>query len=142
MTINSATPAEILALPIHPKHVKAETIGDYLIALLAKLWEDPWGFTGKYAGGDDDWNWELYEPLIQAGLVEPSRDEAGPKDLPAADKLIADAIQHLRTAFTPATSGHRPRLGESRWRSVDRYILELESEVKQLKADREGSSRA
>jgi hypothetical protein len=98
------TPAEILALPMQqPNDADAATIRDYLIKLLAGVWREGEGFSGKRPFGNSSWETDLYLPLIKAGHVEAEFDEDGYLDEISdaaehkANKLIAQAIQSLGT---------------------------------------------
>lgn len=97
-------PAEILALPMpQPNDAIAATIGDYLVNLLALLWAEGECFSGKRPFGNSGWDWDLYPPLIAAGLVSGELDEDGyidTVDEPGADALIVAAIEHMRTLIT------------------------------------------
>ncbi len=53
------------------------TIRDYLRELLIKLWEDGEGFSGKRPFGNSGWEYDLYVPLIKAGVVPGEIDEWG-----------------------------------------------------------------
>ena len=93
------TPQQVLALPMPDDNdAGATTIGDYLIKLLATLWEEKEGFDGKRPFGNSDWDGELVVALIQAGAIEGELDEDGyieSCDDDAAEELIAGAIQAL-----------------------------------------------
>jgi hypothetical protein len=76
----------------------AETIRDYLKALLTELWREKEGFGGKRPFGNSGWEADVYIALIVGGFVEGSVDEDGYYDgcdEYAADSLIADAIRAL-----------------------------------------------
>lgn len=96
-----STPAAVLALPMRPNDADAATVRDYLVALLAALWEESDNFSGKRPFGNSSWPYDLYETLGKAGLVEVIWDEDGyirmfgPGQQQFADRLIADAIKHL-----------------------------------------------
>lgn len=91
----------ILDLPMEENDADASTIRDYLIALVSTLWEEKEGFSGKRPFGNSDWEYDLYKPLIAAGIVSGALDEWGyieRVDEKAADKLIFEAIQELTKA--------------------------------------------
>ncbi len=46
------------------------TVGGYLGTLLTKLWREGEGFNGKRPFGNSGWEYDVYEPLVVAGLVE------------------------------------------------------------------------
>lgn len=77
------------------------TIRDYLTELLAQLWQQGSGFSGKRPLGNSGWQYDFYEALAAAGHITATFDEDGfIEDLPdaqrdKADKLISDAILHL-----------------------------------------------
>lgn len=93
------TPQQVLTLPMPDDNgADAATVGDYLIKLLATLWDEKEGFDGKRPFGDSDWDGELVVALIQAGAIEGELDEDGyinSCDDDAAEELIAGAIQAL-----------------------------------------------
>lgn len=95
---DAPTPQQVLALPMQENDADAATIRDYLIALLATLWEEKDGFTGKRPFGNSGWDGDLVIALIRAGLIEGALDEDGyleSCDDDAAEELIAAAIQAL-----------------------------------------------
>lgn len=55
----------------------AKTIRDYLRLLLLELWEEQEAFSAKRPFGNSGWDYELYIPLIEAGVVEGELDEYG-----------------------------------------------------------------
>lgn len=91
---------EVLQLPLDPSRseTEGETVRDYLVALLARLWRQGEGFSGKRPFGESNWKHDIYITLVRAGLVGGSFDEHGRiehLDRPAADKLVSDAIEQL-----------------------------------------------
>ena len=93
------TGSEILSLPMDENDGGAATIRDYLKGLLSKLWLEGEGFSGKRPFGNSGWDFELYKPLIKAGLVMGKLDGDGyieDLDNKAADKLIFEAIDALQ----------------------------------------------
>lgn len=97
--MTDATPQQVLALPMPADNdAGAATIGEYLVKLLAALWDEKDGFDGKRPFGNSDWDGELIVALIQAGAIEGELDEDGyinSCDDDAAEELIAAAIQAL-----------------------------------------------
>lgn len=97
-------PAEILALPMQANDAGATTVRGYLIRLLAELWNEGEGFSGKRPFGNSGWEYDLYLPLIKAGVVDGSLDDNGyvddipPTAVRKADHLIAVAIASLARA--------------------------------------------
>lgn len=101
--MTDVTPQQVLDLEIGPNDANAATVRDYLIKLLKLVWEDGECFNAKRPFGNSSWAYELYQPLVKAGMVPGSLDEDGyldEFDQPAADALIADAIRAL--GQTPA----------------------------------------
>lgn len=93
------TPEETLNLKmIQPNDAGAETIRDYLKALLTDLWRETEGFSGKRPFGNSGWEYEVYNSLVEAGAV-PARytidGDLWSFDEAAADKLIFKAIEAL-----------------------------------------------
>lgn len=94
----TADPAQVLACPMQDNDADAETIREYLIALLSELWILKEAFGGKRPFGNSGWDGELAVALVRAGLVTGVVDEDG--DLDSADwdsveSSIAHAINHL-----------------------------------------------
>jgi len=92
----------ILSIPMEKNDAKAKTIGDYLITLLATVWEEEEGFSGKRPFGNSGWKFEVYVALIKAKVVEGVLDEDGCVDSmdkanqKKADSLIEDAIWNMQ----------------------------------------------
>lgn len=89
---------QILDLPMEDNDAKASTVKDYLIALLIRLIEENEGFDGKRPFGNSGWDWDLYAPLLTAGLVDGKFDTDGfieDIDEKAAKKLILRAIGEM-----------------------------------------------
>jgi hypothetical protein len=87
-----------LTLPMSENDAGAATIQDYLIALLARVWDQQEGFSGKRPFGNSGWDWDTYPPLIKAGLIDGKLSEDGyveEADDNAGQRLIAEAIQAL-----------------------------------------------
>lgn len=93
------TARRVLALTLDEGNgADATDVRGYLVALLQELWKDPGYFRGDQAFGNSDWEYDLYKPLIRAGLVAGSFDSGGyveKIDTEAADRLIAAAIAEL-----------------------------------------------
>ncbi len=95
------TPQEILALPMQENDVRAKTIKEYLKRLLAQLWIEQEGFSGKRPFGNSGWEFDLYKALIRAGAATGKLDGDGCVDeMPQesqqqADEIILKAIQNL-----------------------------------------------
>ncbi len=71
------TDDEILRLPVVGSDVGDTTIAGYLKELLLALWADGEGFSGKRPFGNSGWEYDLYVPLIEAGVVDGSLDSDG-----------------------------------------------------------------
>ena len=93
------TGEEILNLPMEENDTGAETIRDYLKALLFKLWEKGESFGGKRPFGNSGWEYELYHALISGGAsFAGAIDEYGDVEVDNSDELdmlIFDAIEAL-----------------------------------------------
>lgn len=92
------SPREVLALSMQDNDSGADTIGGYLTALLAALWEEGEGFGGKRPFGNSGWQFDLYKPLVKAGYIAGTFDEDGyldDCDDEAGDVVIAAAIAAL-----------------------------------------------
>lgn len=76
----------ILDCPLEENDAYADTVKDYLKALLRALWDEGEGFSGKRPFGNSGWEGDLLDPLINQGLA---------KSYPEANKLIFKAIQSL-----------------------------------------------
>lgn len=98
---DSAVARRVLDLPMDANDSGAATVRGYLTALLAELWREGEGFSGKRPFGNSDWEYDLYLPLVKAGLVPGRLDEDDCieyVDSRAADQLIAAAIKVLGAA--------------------------------------------
>jgi hypothetical protein len=97
----STSPQDVLALPLEqPNDARAATVRDYLVALLREVWEGAEGFSGKRPFGNSGWQYDLYRPLVKAGIVTGTLDDHGyldDCDDRAADRLITSAIDALGT---------------------------------------------
>lgn len=95
----------VLALSMPENEVNADTIRDYLVALLAALWDEGEGFSGKRPLGESGWKSRLLAPLVAAGMIDGALDDEGYLEYddhyrPVVDRLngwrlIAAAIQRL-----------------------------------------------
>lgn len=92
------TGKDILELKMDVNDAHAGTIRGYLVALLTALWMKQEGFSGKRPFGNSGWFYDLYIPLIKAGVCTGSLDDAGyiyEVNDKQADELIALAIEAL-----------------------------------------------
>jgi hypothetical protein len=97
----SAMPQQVLDLPLPENDSGASTVRGYLGALLAGLWREEAGFSGKRPFGNSSWQYDIYVPMIHAGMVAGQLDEDGyveRVDVPAADNLILAAIALMAEA--------------------------------------------
>lgn len=94
----TATPQEILDVPMRENDANASTIRAYLVALVREVWKEVDGFSGKRPFGNSGWQYEVYDALVTAGHVQGRTDEDGyleECDTDAADALILTAIDAL-----------------------------------------------
>jgi hypothetical protein len=92
------TPRQILDTPMRENDAGADTIRDYLVKLLAALWDSGEGFSGKRPFGNSGWEYELYDSLGRAGHIRYVEDDRGyceDADTRAGNRLIAAAIRAL-----------------------------------------------
>jgi hypothetical protein len=77
----------------------AATIRDYLHELLLGVLVEREGFSGKRPFGNSGWEYDLYQPLIKAGLIDGELDEEygyiNSVDRKAGDEMILDAVDAL-----------------------------------------------
>lgn len=98
---------QVLALPMDPDHndsPRATTIREYLVDLLAELWQEQDEFSGKRPFGNSDWPNNLIYPLVTAQVIEGGPDEWGELSadtLRHGRRVIALAIDALRNVYTP-----------------------------------------
>ena len=74
------------------------SIGHYLQNLLLELLKDPEAFSGKRPFGNSSWEYDLYVPLIKAGLIAGVLDEDDcieEVDTLAGDKLLQELIKEI-----------------------------------------------
>lgn len=95
----SATgPQDLLDLALPENDAGAATVRDYLIELVRVLWREEAGFDSKRPFGNSGWQYDLYGPMVKAGMVSGEFDGDGDVvgcDIEAADKLIDTAILAL-----------------------------------------------
>jgi hypothetical protein len=107
--LDGPTPAQVLACPMRDNDADASTIREYLIALLAVVWDEGEGFSGKRPFGNSSWEYDLYAALVKAGWISIVYDESGyyvrefeDAERRKANRLIAEAIQSLATTEVAA----------------------------------------
>lgn len=92
------TPQQILSCPmIADNDSGASTVRGYLVELLATVWREEEGFSGKRPFGNSDWQWEVYASLVKAGLLDGSVKDGYLDDVDesAGAELILAAIRAL-----------------------------------------------
>jgi hypothetical protein len=88
----------ILDIKMRENDAAAETVRDYLKALLRGVWEDLECFSGKRPFGNSSWEYELYYALADAEVITAELNEEGEFidfDEDGARKLIFEAIESL-----------------------------------------------
>jgi hypothetical protein len=88
----------VLDLRMEANDAGAGTVRAYLTVLLSAVWRERDEFDGKRPFGNSSWEYELYQPLAEAGLIAAERDEDGilvPLDRDAGDRLVEAAIRRL-----------------------------------------------
>ena len=91
---------------MEPNDSGAGTIGGYLVALLRTLWDEDEGFSGKRPFGNSGWTWDLYVPLVKAGVISGRLDSDGyieDCDDEAGHEVIARAIESIAPWLTVST---------------------------------------
>lgn len=104
---DTETIQRVLGLELGENDSGEPTVRAYLAHLLADVWRDGEGFNGKRPFGNSSWEYDLYLPLIKAGLIRGKLDEDGyidDVDANAANKLIHDAILAMCGVTTLAPS--------------------------------------
>ena len=98
MSTTEPTPQQVLDLALPENDSGASTVRGYLVALLAELWREEEGFSGKRPFGNSSWQYDIYVPMVTAGMISGQLDEHGyaeELDDRAADALILAAIKAL-----------------------------------------------
>ncbi len=93
-----ATVQRLLDLPLGENDSGEPTVHGYLVQLLLKLWSETGNFTGSAPFGNSDWQYEVYKPMVEHGIITGSFDEFGyviTCDTERADELIKAAIWSL-----------------------------------------------
>jgi len=94
------------SLPLGDNDAGAATVADYLRKLLAELWKDGEGFSGKRPFGNSGWEYDLYAPLIGAGLIGGKLDEDGyveKCDTKAGEALVLAVIERMTPVVVAET---------------------------------------
>lgn len=77
------------------------SIREYLYELLATLWKEADGFSGKHPFGNSGWQYDLAFPLVQGGYlrgritIEDGWTSLDSYDSEAHHKLVAELIKHV-----------------------------------------------
>jgi hypothetical protein len=90
----------VLDTPMGDNDAEAETVGHYLLKLLAKVWRDGEDLT-KRPFGNSGWQFEVYKALINNGMIDGTVDEDGyvdELDIRAAEEQMVEAIGKLQWA--------------------------------------------
>lgn len=97
--INRIHERDILAMPMGENDAAAATIGQYIIILGAKVFEDQDDFSGKRPFGNSSWVFEVYEALIRCGVLAGEFDSDGyiqKCDPREADIIISQLFDYLK----------------------------------------------
>ena len=106
--IITPTPEQVLSCPMESNDADVSTIRDYLVSLLAAVWTEGEGFSGKRPFGNSSWEYDLYIALAKAGMVAIVLDEDGyvesfeDTERRKANRLVAEAIKSFGREGTPA----------------------------------------
>lgn len=74
------------------------TVRSYLKDLLHTLWVEEEGFSGKRPFGNSGWQFDVYQALVRAGVLEGTLDDEGfldDVDRDAGEQLVLAAIQQV-----------------------------------------------
>lgn len=84
-----STAVSLLDVPMQRNDAGAKTIGDYLKALLARVWEEEEGFSGKRPFGNSGWKDEVFQALFDADrrFLDEQKADQVIKNLIASMKL-------------------------------------------------------
>ena len=96
--ITAADTSRLLALELGENDSGEPTVRAYLLRLLTDVWREEEGFDGKRPFGNSSWHYDLYVPMVKAGIITGKLDEDGcveDCDDDRADELILAAIASL-----------------------------------------------
>lgn len=88
----------LLELELPGNDSGATTVRGYLARLLERLWREDEGFSGKRPFGNSGWQYDVYAPMVKAGIIGGRLDGDGyieQADTARADELILAAIAAL-----------------------------------------------
>ena len=71
------------------------TIRKYLTELLVTLWSEGEGFSGKRPFGNSGWQWDVYVPLVRAGLISGEIDKQYDEVVDVDEATGADFVVKL-----------------------------------------------
>lgn len=95
---------QILACPMDQNDAYADTVGEYLSELLKEVWTQEQGFSGKRPFGNSAWQWEVYEALGKAGIIQVTYNEWEEPEL--ADHSEVDTLIRQAIEFAFLGAGH------------------------------------
>lgn len=87
-----------LAMTPEENDARASTVREYFALLVEQVWVQGEGFRGKRAFVCTGWDWDLFVPLIRAGLIKGTIDEyrrPAEFDYTEGDRLVKLAIKAL-----------------------------------------------
>lgn len=96
---DAPTPGQVLATPMGPNDAGAQTVRGYLVELLATVWREEEGFSGKRPFGNSGWQHELCDALAAVGyvgLVEHGHHGYRVEACIRARELIAATIETMK----------------------------------------------
>lgn len=91
---------QVLGLELGDNDSGEPTVRRYLLRLLGDVWREGEGFNGKRPFGNSSWEYDLYVPMVRAGLVGGRLDSDGCLD--QVDDKAADALIHAAIAALDA----------------------------------------
>lgn len=109
-TTTEPSGAKILAVPLPTNDANAETVRDFLVALVREVWREDECFDGKRPFGNSGWKSEVYDGLGAAGLDD--SDETVMRAIEALGETSADAEQRAEARIV-AWLRTLPRTGGS-----------------------------
>lgn len=88
---------EVINTKMVDNDANAETIKDYLRAILSNLWQEKESFSGKRPCGNSGWEYYLYDSLVLSGHIdgEVEDGEIIERDIEAGDEVICLCIEYV-----------------------------------------------